>query len=235
MSTNDLITCDDEIIKIIEKMFLSGSNLELLQRDGKKLITNCVQIINVNLNSFDFAFRPIDPNKPIYFNNNRPVEVKSCNGNISFKTSFRPERIWNRLGFMHIPKIITIKNVRANERINLEKFKLPVNFKNFTIFDYSNNHNNIISEILDLSKSGLALKMEENHAAKLSTNDKIIFTLINGYSFTHKATGRLIYINKVKTFGTQEEGYYKMGIKFDSSNPNDQFSKFIDNQIHIQS
>ena len=158
MSKNDLITCDDEIIKIIENMFLAGSHLELFQKDGNQLISNNVRIINVNLNlnTLDIAFRPTDPSKPIHFNGSRPIEVKNSNGNIIFKTSFRSERIWNQLGFMNIPKLITIKNVRSDERINLEKFKLPVNFKNFTIFDYSNNHNNIVSEIIDLSESGLA-------------------------------------------------------------------------------
>ena len=77
--------------------------------------------------------------------------------------------------------------------------------------------------------------MAKNHAEKFSTNDKIIFTLINGYSFSNKATGRLIYVNKVKAFGTNEDDYFKMGIKFDSSNPYDQIAKFIDNQFYIQS
>jgi hypothetical protein len=235
MSRNDLITCDDEIIKIIEKIFLAGSHLELVQKDGNQLISNNVHIINVNLNSLDIAFRSSDPAKLIHFNYNRPIQVKSFNGNIIFKTSFRCERMWSKLGFMNIPKLITIKNMRSNERINLEKFELPINFKNFTLFDYSNGHNNIISEIIDLSESGLALKMAKNHAEKFSTNDKIIFTLINGYSFSNKATGRLIYVNKVKSFETKEDDYFKMGIKFDSSNPYDQIAKFIDNQFYIQS
>jgi hypothetical protein len=230
---NKIINYDLEIQKIVDNIYFSGVILELFQIDNNKSNNLFVQIVNVNLQTLDMAVRPIDPRKIMTFNENRPLNVKNPSGNISFKTSFRKGRLWNKLGFMSFPKILNLKNFRDNDRIYLEKYSLPVNFKNFTLFNYGNKHLNVSSEFVDLSKTGLALKIMTKDAENFSTNDQIIFTLINGYSFSHKATGRLVHVTKV--INQTDESFFKIGIKFDNKNHYDQITKFIGNQILIQS
>ncbi len=235
MSEKKLITSSREIQTILDNIFYSGGVLDLVQADAGEITRNKVQIIHVNLNSLDFSFRPLSSKKPLNFKLNRPVEITNTSGCLKFTTRFREQLLWNQLGFIHFPKVISITNKRENERLNFEKYKLPINFKNFTIFDYSNKHKNVLSELIDLSPSGLALKLAQKEASyfeKFSENDKIIFTLINGYSFSKKATGRLVYMGQIQQI--KHDRYFKLGIKFDNSNQYDQFSKLIDNQLYIQ-
>lgn len=232
MSEKKLISCNQEIIQILDNIYMASAEVEVQQMQGGNLLRNKARIIHVNPFTMEFSIRPLDKNQPFIFDRTRPVEIFNANKSVRFKTHFKLDRPWQRFGILQFPKVINIHNTRLSERMNLEKYELPVNFKNFTIFDYSNRHNNIESKILDLSKTGLALKLDLTQPHQFTENDMIIFTLINGYSFTRKATGRLIYMNKIKTFNNSP--YFKLGIKFDRSTSYEQITKFIDNQIYIQ-
>lgn len=217
------------ILKICENSYAHKTPL-ILHQPGLKFKA---VIVAVNLNSQELVIRPADPHTDFSaFNPSSEIYVNNAPNSILYRTSFRG-KVRPYLAIIKIPDSLIIRNHRETPRTNLNHIKLPVHFKNFTIFDYQLRNQQIQADIFDLSESGIALKTDEDNISKFNENDKIIFTLVNGYSFSRKVEGRLIYINECETF--HSENYFKMGIAFSDETCGVTFKKFIDNQIYIQS
>ena len=233
MSNKSIITKSEEIEKTLDNINLAEIKLNLTQKDNGKILNNFVRVENVNLHSRDFAIRPSSFTKYLSFNNKRPIDVKTESNSLEFTTYFQHSRLWKQLGIIRFPKVINLNVTRQEERYNVEKYRFPIIFKNFTLIDYTKKHNNIESELMDLSKSGLALKIRHDEPYDFSENDKIIFTLINGQAFTNQSMGRLIHINRIK--GQKNESpYYKVGIKFEEmGSPYTQISHVINQTLNL--
>lgn len=224
-----VIKDDASILKICENSYAHQSPI-ILHQPGLKFKA---VIVAVNLNTQELVIRPADPHTDfLCFNPSTEVLVNNAPNSILYKTNFRG-KVRPYLAIIKIPESLLIRNHRETPRVNLNHIKLPVHFKNFTIFDYEIRNQQLEADIFDLSESGVALRTEEKTIKRFKENDKIIFTLVNGYSFSRKVEGRLVYINQCNTF--YKENYFKMGIAFSDDTCGATFKKFIDNQIIIQS
>lgn len=218
-----------QIQTICENTCESQSLISLFQRG----VSLKARVVGVNLNNGELVIRPEIPLKNFSaFDPTMEIFIKNESGGILFKTRFQ-RKLHANLAFIKIPDAIVIQNLRETERTNLSHVDLSVQFKNFTIFDYMLRNINLEASIFDLSDSGISLKSEEKHIQSFSPNDKIIFTLVNGYSFSKKVEGRLIYITETASLKRKE--FFKMGIAFEEGTSGIVFKKFIDNQIYIQS
>ncbi len=217
------------ILKICENSYAHKTPL-ILHQPGLKFKA---VIVAVNLNSQELVIRPADPTSDFMaFNPNAEVYVNNAPNSILYKTTFRG-KIRPYFAIIKMPDSLIIRNHRESLRTNFNHIKLPVHFKNFTIFDYQLRNQQIEADIFDLSESGIALKTETSTIENFKENDKIIFTLVNGYSFSRKVEGRLIYVKEYENF--LNENYFKMGIAFSDDTCGVTFKRFIDNQIYIQS
>jgi hypothetical protein len=217
------------ILKICENSYAHKTPL-ILHQPGLKFKA---LIVAVNLNTQELVIRPVDPSTDFsVLDPNTDLYINNAPNSILFRTNFRG-KVRPYFAIIKIPDSLLIRNHRETQRTNFNHIKLPVHFKNFTIFDYQLRNQQIEADIFDLSESGIALKTEVETIQRFKENDKIIFTLVNGYSFTRKVEGRLIYVKEYENF--MHESYYKMGIAFSDDSCGVTFKRFIDNQIFTQS
>ena len=217
------------ILKICENSYAKQSPI-ILHQPGLKFKA---VIVAVNFNTQELVIRPAEPYTDfLCLKSNAEVLVNNAPNSILYKTIFRG-KIHRFFAIIKIPDRLLIRNHRETPRKNFCHIKLPVHFKNFTIFDYKIRNQQHEADIFDLSETGIALHTGENTIEKFNENDKIVFTLVNGYSFSRKVEGRMVYVNKYNTFN--RESYFKMGIAFSNNKSGAAFKKFIDNQVVIQS
>ncbi|MCO4792560.1 MAG: PilZ domain-containing protein [Bacteriovoracaceae bacterium] len=225
-----------EVVKdvaIIQNMFENSRTFNSPITINQPGIQTKAKIVAVNINTNELVIRPFFSGGSFpEFIDTGEILISNKSNSIVYRTSFRG-KVRPFLAIIKIPDLLIIRNMRQTNRTNLEHISLPVHFKNFTIFDYVLRNQQIEANIFDLSDSGIALSTEFNEIDNFKENDKIIFTLVNGYSFNKKVEGRLIYVNENSDY--QKEQNFKIGIAFSDDTSGITFKKFIENQIILQS
>ena len=208
---DQLIDNPAEVITVLESFLLSEDPLLLWQQRGR-IIKSWSIIKQVNLNSNHLIVRPQHSSEFFRFDPLLPIYIKNQSGHIFIKTNIDT---FCRKYFLkiEIPKELFILNARISPRYNLEERNIDIYYNNFTTLDYSLSSLNQRAKLVDISTTGVALKL--NAKGALYPNDSLLFSFINNISFPQKTSGQVIYVKKMKSFS--ESDYYKVGIHFDQS------------------
>jgi hypothetical protein len=129
------------------------------------------------------------------------------------------------LGTITSPRFLILKwpisifqqNTRQTKRINLQDREFLVNFSNFSL--NSNSVEKTIQEakLIDISKTGIGLSVQNDLIKFLKEDDRLIFTYINEKPLKDKLTGNIVYIRKINPIMSSSN--YTVGIRFNEEIP----------------
>ncbi|MEI8346856.1 MAG: hypothetical protein WCG27_05285, partial [Pseudomonadota bacterium] len=209
------IIYDNEVIfELCERLLSFQGPLTLTQEHLGKITQKHTAILNfIDYHSQQLIFRPEDLQNKMKFDIQKSINVVNGSENIIFSgqvgTICRPKFLHLRL-----PAELYLKNNRSNKRHHLEKLQIPVLFTNFTIQDFNMQTINLDAELIDVSITGMSLKINLADLGNHHVNDKVIITSINNKLLENKITGKIVYLRPIKRQNRIE--YCKLAVKFDA-------------------
>lgn len=207
-----LIEYKNEILATIEKIFLHQNPVILIQENGDDLIERWALIKHLNAVSNEITLRPVNDDEIFEFTQKDKITVKNASESIVFETkvaSICKDKILS----INIPEAIYLENTRNNTRYHFGHKSHPVFLYNLN----ADPENELRATLLDVSVSGIALRVECSELEAFKESDKLSFLKIHNYSFSEDTFGTIVYVRKVQEYGTTQ--YYKLGIHFDSPIP----------------
>lgn len=189
-----------------------GSLFVLSSDEGKKRIVCEVKNINDGLDQLSFT--PISDEDKFEFAEGETLDVVNEAGNVNFTTTTLKlhNRSWLTVLF---PKELRVVNQRVEPRIQLEEYQVKGRQK---LTYYGEEGIKILmsheGEVLDLSSSGLAMKVSGARLDGYYRGDIVEVMISEKYPFMTKVRGKVVYKSIANIFD-EANRFYRIGIKFD--------------------
>ena len=139
-----------------------------------------------------------------------PIAVVAFGQHWQFSTSLLAVK--NRFLKLAIPAKIQIMNQRFAYRFEVQNQNYGATFTNYTALSFDRERMYQQATILDISCTGIALKILPNDMEILHLQDQLIFTYLGGQEVKQKISGEVVHIIEVRPWA--QNTYFKVGIRF---------------------
>ncbi len=201
----------EEIILDLEKMFhlldrfhYFQSPLYVSEENSDEKYLAHIAILNSFSN--EIVFRPLSSTKSFPEFKSKKFKIQNQSGNIFFYTSQSSLARAHYLN-LRMPKEIHIINYRECERYNLDDLKLRVESLD------SHTGQTFISQLIDISASGLALKSLDTKFESFQSQQQFILQKIGPHFLDSHFSAHVIYVRKIQS-PVVTTGIFQVGAKF---------------------
>ncbi len=226
-----LMMGSDQVWKVLEDLTTHKSQLKLSQNIDGEEISCWSDIYMMNLHTQDLALRPSGDGQFFEFDPTKPLTVTNKNETVSFETEMRRQQ-YNKLAFSSFPSEIIVHNERKAERTNYQKLALEVLYNNDSYFQYTRRHLGLASSLIDISPLGMSMKSFDPFVLEFKPQDKIVISLINGYSLSQKITGRVVEVVELEDL--DRSNFIKISLEFDRQIPLEQIKKYFETELLLK-
>ncbi|OFZ21133.1 MAG: hypothetical protein A2202_07570 [Bdellovibrionales bacterium RIFOXYA1_FULL_36_14] len=207
----ELIQDRNDIGSILDKLLEYNSEVIISEDTTEKRTLYKSNIVFVNHFNHEMVLKPANFGHPFSISGKYRFYITNEQECMHF-TCTLGKTTFPRFLVLKWPVSIFQQNTRKNKRISLDHKNFLVNFSNFSL------NANLVKEtyqeakLMDISKAGFGLSVDEEIASFLRPNDCLIFTYINEKPLKDKLSGNVVYIKKINPIMSSNN--YTVGIKF---------------------
>lgn len=209
------ITLEDSqaIHQILEQYCKLKRPLLVWQDQGETVYTCWATLAFINDFKSELILRPRPTRLQFKFKNELPLYIKDQRGRLSFEGNIQTPS-WRKYLKISIPQKVIAMEERRSPRSSLLDKGIQASFRNFTTFAPDNSPELYQFEIIDISSSGMAIKIPAEYYKYFETGHRIHLQKIHNYIFQEKIAGHVVYLQPFSAV-KEHPKWFRLAIKFD--------------------